>query len=174
MNEMRRKKPREFWNMSRTKNKNASENISMEEFYSHFQNLAEASDDVNPEVEDFLKSFDQNDMRNGTPLEDIDLPITQGEIRKACSKLKRNKSSAIDSMINEYFIETIDIVIDSLEILFNDILNSGHFPKKWSQGVIVPLLKKPPASDTNNYRGITLTSCFGKLFTTVLNERLKK
>jgi hypothetical protein len=43
-------------------------------------------------------------MTNGTPLEDIDMPKTQEEIRKACSKLKRNKSSAIDSIINEYFI----------------------------------------------------------------------
>lgn len=102
------------------------------------------------------------------------MPITQDEIRKACLKLKRNKSSSIDNIINEYFIETIDTVIDSLEILFNDILNSGKFPRKWAQGVTVPLLKKPPANVTNNYRGITLTSCFGKLFTSVLNERLKQ
>ena len=27
--------------------------------------------------------------------------------------------------------------------------------------------------DSNNYRGVTLLSCIGKLFTSVLNERLK-
>ena len=41
-------------------------------------------------------------------------------------------------------------------------------------GLIIPLYKKKgDRKDSNNYRGITLLSCVGKLFTTVLNERLK-
>lgn len=32
--------------------------------------------------------------------------------------------------------------------------------------------KKGDKSDVNNYRGITRVSCFGKLFTTVLNKRI--
>jgi len=39
--------------------------------------------------------------------------------------------------------------------------------------MIIPIHKKGDQSDPNNYRGITLTSCFAKLFTIVLNERLK-
>jgi sorting nexin-29 len=59
--------------------------------------------------------------------------------------------------------------------LFNLVLNSGIFPKDWSIGIIKPLYKnKGCTTDPNNYRGITLLSCFGKLFTGVLNERLKK
>ena len=34
--------------------------------------------------------------------------------------------------------------------------------------------EKGDKKDCNNYRGITLLSCLGKLFTTVLNERLKQ
>ena len=37
----------------------------------------------------------------------------------------------------------------------------------------MPLHKKGDLDDPNNYRGITLISCFAKLFTSVLNERLK-
>ena len=40
--------------------------------------------------------------------------------------------------------------------------------------MIVPLHKKGSFDDTNNYRGITLISCFAKLFTTILKNRLKK
>ena len=58
--------------------------------------------------------------------------------------------------------------------LFNKILDSGVFPETWSIGLIIPLYKKKgDRKDSNNYRGITLLSCVGKLFTTILNERLK-
>ena len=74
----------------------------------------------------------------------------------------------------EYFIEGIDILDKPLEILFNYILDKQCFPKSWSKGVIIPVYKKGDNTDVNNYRGITLISCFAKLFTTVINERLKK
>ena len=38
---------------------------------------------------------------------------------------------------------------------------------------MVPIHKKGDLDDPNNYRGITLLSCFAKLFTSILNERLK-
>ena len=41
-------------------------------------------------------------------------------------------------------------------------------------GLIIPIYKKKgDRMDSNNYRGVTLLSCIGKLFTSVLNERLK-
>ena len=39
---------------------------------------------------------------------------------------------------------------------------------------MVPVYKKGNENDTNNYRGITLISCMGKLFTSILNRRLLK
>ena len=40
--------------------------------------------------------------------------------------------------------------------------------------MMVPIYKKGNCHDPNNYRGITLVSCFAKLFNVVVNERLKK
>ena len=58
--------------------------------------------------------------------------------------------------------------------LFNIILNTGIIPNDWGVGIIKPIYKKKGSSeDPNNYRGITILSCFSKLFTSVLNERLK-
>ena len=58
--------------------------------------------------------------------------------------------------------------------MFNKILDGGVVPLEWTIGVIVPIYKnKGDVQDTNNYRGITLLSCMGKLFTSILNERLK-
>ena len=59
-----------------------------------------------------------------------------------------------------------------LLLLFNNIFKSGNFPQAWSVGSVVPLFKKGNINDADNYRGITLVSCFGKLFTSVLNNSL--
>ena len=40
-------------------------------------------------------------------------------------------------------------------------------------GMVVPIHKKGNTNDVNNYRGIELISCFAKLFTSILNTRLK-
>ena len=56
--------------------------------------------------------------------------------------------------------------------MFNRILKTGFFPHTWSESIIVPILKEGDVSDPNNYRGISLVSCFCKLFTSILNQRL--
>ena len=40
--------------------------------------------------------------------------------------------------------------------------------------MIIPLHKKGDTSDPNNYRGISLVSCFAKLFNTIVKNRLKE
>ena len=65
-------------------------------------------------------------------------------------------------------------MIVPLETIFNYILNKKCFPKQWTKGIILPIHKKGDSKEPSNYRGITLVSCFGKLFTVIINERLKK
>ena len=59
------------------------------------------------------------------------------------------------------------------ETLFNFVFDSGIVPSSWLLGNINPLYKnKSDSSDPSNFRPITVLSCFGKLFTAILNERL--
>ena len=74
----------------------------------------------------------------------------------------------------EYFKVSSDILVDALELLFNYILDTGDFPSFWTRCIIIPIHKKGNTSDPNNYRGISLVSCFSKLFNTILNKRLKE
>ncbi|MCG8046233.1 MAG: reverse transcriptase family protein, partial [Candidatus Thiodiazotropha endolucinida] len=48
----------------------------------------------------------------------------------------------------------------------------GYFPESWTEGHIIPIFKKGDRNDVSNYRGITLLSIVGKLFTRILNNRL--
>ena len=75
------------------------------------------------------------------------------------------------SLMN-FLIYTCDILASKITALFNVILMSGHFPKSWTEGVIIPIHKKGNKGAVDNYRRITLLSVFGKLFTRVLNNHL--
>ena len=56
--------------------------------------------------------------------------------------------------------------------VFNKLLNEGHFPVSWTEGINVPVYKQGSSTDPDVYRGITLNSCLGKLFCHVLNTRI--
>ena len=58
--------------------------------------------------------------------------------------------------------------------LFNTILNTGYFPASWTEGIIISLFKKEDPENVRNYRSITLLCCMSKLFTAILNKRIKK
>ena len=63
-------------------------------------------------------------------------------------------------------------MLNTLHTMFDNIFKLGYFPESWSEGLIVPLRKKGSLNGVNNYRGITLFSCIGKLFTRIINNKL--
>ena len=99
--------------------------------------------------------------------------FTIAEIRKHINSLKINKAPGTDFILNEFIKNCPDKLIYVIVLLFNMVLESGIIPTDWSVGIIKVLYKnKGDIDDINNYRGITLLSCLGKLFTSVINERL--
>jgi small basic protein len=57
--------------------------------------------------------------------------------------------------------------------LFNVVLDTGIIPETWTTGIIIPVYKnKGCPTDPDNFRAITLISCLGKLFTSIVNTRL--
>ena len=84
------------------------------------------------------------------------------------------KSGGDDLLINELFVHGKDILVPYLTNLFNYSFESGIFPSAWTEGLLVPLHKKGNYNNAENFRGITLLSVLGKLYTRVLNNRLHK
>ena len=102
----------------------------------------------------------------------LDETITEDELSKASYILKPNKSSGYDSISNEMILCLIEVQPELLVKLFNRIFDTNTKIKQWSLSVITPIFKNGTKSDPNNYRGISLLSCLGKLFSAILNQRL--
>ena len=98
--------------------------------------------------------------------------MSEEEIDFAIKKVKLNKAPGCGKILNEVLKTGKDIIKGHLLELFNRILSSGKYPTLWSFGLIVPIHKKDDRSKAENYRGITLLSALGKLFTSILNDRL--
>ena len=98
--------------------------------------------------------------------------MNESELRKAVIELKCGKSGGEDLIINELLMNGFSVLCPYMLQLFNFIFEAGIFPEMWGNGLLVPLHKKGSMSVTDNYRGITLLSALGKLFTRVLNNRL--
>ena len=106
--------------------------------------------------------------------DELNIMLSEQEIRVAINQLKLGKSCGPDNVINELFRYGVDALLPYLLKLFNTVFDSGCFPEKWTDGLIVPLHKKGSKCEVENYRGIRLLSTFGKLFSRVLNNRLNE
>ena len=106
--------------------------------------------------------------------DEINIPISYSEILIGVKQLKNGASAGPDLLLNEFFKNGTNILTNYIHCLFNKIFENGYFPDKWSEGFIVHIFKKGDKNEPSNYRGITLLSTLGKLFTRVLNNRLNE
>ena len=156
----------------------SSNNISLNDWYDYFKNLYEQCADTgtsdqsfSQSVNEVLQNFDVS-VTETQDAENLNRPISEQEILSSLKKLKCSKSPGYDGIPSEFFKFSSAVITPFLHVLFNFIFESGYFPEDWAIGVIVPLFKKGDRNNVNNYRGISLLNIFGKIFTSILNERL--
>ena len=67
-------------------------------------------------------------------------------------KLKNNKSSGHDGILNEFLKTSSSKLLISVTMLFNIVLQTGKIPHTWSMGYISPIYKgKGQVNDPDYY-----------------------
>ena len=143
--------------------------ISPQEWFNHFSKLL--AKNINSDVNLNFQNLINSEMDHYKT--ELDHPFTKTELLKGLKGLKNNKASSFDRISNEMLKVGGNIIIEPLLKLFNSILNHSHYPSAWKYDILNPIHKSGVKDDPNNFRGIAIASCFGKLFTTLLRNRLQ-
>ncbi|KAK3510172.1 hypothetical protein QTP70_026760 [Hemibagrus guttatus] len=104
---------------------------------------------------------------------EVDSFITQAEVTEVVQQLLGGKAPGVDEIRPEY-LKSLDVVgLSWLTRLCNIAWRSGTVPLDWVTRVVIPLFKKGDRRVCSNYRGITLLSLPGKVYSRVLERRVR-
>ena len=98
-------------------------------------------------------------------------PFSKDELKVAKARIKENKACGEDGIPPEV-IKRCDL--DDIILSFcNGALEEGQAPEQWKISNIVPVPKKGDLSQTDNYRGISLTSLTAKTLNRMILNRIQ-
>ena len=140
-------------------------------FFEYFSNLYKkdtASDECL--LTSSKKFTDEYKWATGPECDILNADICIEDIEYAIKKLHLNKSTSEDLISNEMIKCLCNPGLEVLSKLFNHCLANGFYP--WHTSVITPIYKSGDFYDPDNYRAIAVGSCLGKLFSSILLERL--
>ncbi|KAK6032741.1 hypothetical protein OSTOST_01066 [Ostertagia ostertagi] len=101
----------------------------------------------------------------------LDFPWFDGSSGYSLLEELPSSSSLTSDCIPVTFVKKIaHIVADPLAHIFNHSLCSSEVPLRWKHSFITPLLKKEPGQSVDNYRPVSTTSYFCRLFGKVLKK----
>ena len=126
--------------------------------------------------EHFLKAC-QNQVENWIKEQkhenaELDREIEKEEVLKAVKAMKPGKAGGYDGIMSEMFKRGGEDMLELTWSLVKGIFEAERIPSDWSKGLIFPLFKGGDRRNPDNYRGISLLSIVGKVYTSILNQRL--
>lgn len=98
--------------------------------------------------------------------------VTRDEILRKIAKLDPGKGAGPDGLPPALIKRCAEELSIPLCIIFNASIHSGTFPQEWKRAHIVPVFKSGDKSRCENYRPISILSCFGKLFESLVYDFL--
>ena len=98
--------------------------------------------------------------------------FTKDSILKAILSCKKTYSLTPDGIPSIFVVNIASLLCAPLEIIFNNSLHSGEIPKSWKHAYITPIPKKNNNNDVTNFRPISITSIFARIFERLLRRSI--
>ena len=86
--------------------------------------------------------------------------------------MSNNKSYGFYSCPVSILKHASDIISDVLTKIFNKSIDLGTFPSKLKRAKIILIFESDDSTDPNNYRPISLFSCFDRIFEKLVYKRM--
>ena len=90
--------------------------------------------------------------------------FSQNDIAKIIQNLDPNKAHGHDNISIRVLKICGFSICKTLEMIFNQCIETGVFPSEWKKGNIVPIHKKGDKKTLENYCPVSLLSICGKIF----------
>ena len=104
----------------------------------------------------------------------LNRPISEAEVLLALRKVKLRKAPGPDGIIGEIIRYSGNQVVHFFVKFFNTLFDKGIFRDVWKESIVLPLFKKGDMNNPSNYRGISLCDTSSKLYSTIINNRLRE
>lgn len=160
-------------------------NISSKDLWKQFDNLglrkkpADLPTDFSPDQinQHFCSNFTaSNSVSNQRNIDNNLTPfqfnnVEEYHIVNAIYEIKSN-AIGLDSIPIKFIKLILPLIIKPLKYLFNQILNTGIYPKMWKTSKIIPIRKKKSSSTLANLRPISILSALSKAFERVAKGQI--
>lgn len=102
----------------------------------------------------------------------LDQDFNMSELKVVLKRVKEGKAPGLDRVPYEFYKNAPDSFLKHLLTFYNSIYSRGEVPESFKKSIVFPLHKKGDVQDVKNYRGLSFIDCVGKIFTSLLNNRL--
>ena len=129
------------------------------------------------ELNEFYARFDVNDFRHEcdvicNPIVPQHIEVSEEEVVKTFSKLNAHKACGPDQVKGKVLKSCATQLGGIFTTVFQMLLNCHIMPRFWKTSTIIPVPKKPNASQLNDFRPIALTSILAKCMERIVLNRL--
>lgn len=101
--------------------------------------------------------------------------INHIDLKQIIDSRNNKKSTGSDGITNKMLKVLSPNSLIFLSILFNHIINLGYYPKKWCNGIVIPVQKKgKPKNKVSSYRPIQLLSNLSKILEKHISDTILK
>ncbi|EYC35206.1 hypothetical protein Y032_1116g3629 [Ancylostoma ceylanicum] len=143
--------------------------------------LTENQEKVEELAKVFQNSFEDPSLGNQDSFDDDSsvFPVMQKsiwfhkeDIVELLSKWPKSTSLSADYIPLLFIKNVVHLIAYPLEHIFNLSYMRSEVPERWKRSFITPIPKKPPFSNPNNYRPVSITSIFARLFEKIMKRHI--